>query len=398
MSGRSVELDGRRELIETLRRRIAEVEQTIVARVHAIADPGETADPEYVEGLRASVPAALRYGVARLEHDEYCPIPTELLSQARRAARNGVPLETVLRRYLAGFTLVSDYMIFKIEVSRMLGAEEFQRLLRLQAEIFDDLLDTIAAEYRHEADALARSQDERRAEYVRRLLVGELADASMLEHDLDQWHLGVVASGADARRAVRDLARGIDRRALTVAQGSDLLWAWLSGRKEFDRETVRQAVEREWGTGIVVGVGEPGRGLDGWRLTHQQAKAAFFVAGRSGRQSVAYAETALLASMLQDRLLAASLRNIYLLPLAAERDGGATLRRTLRAYFASERNASSTAAALGVTRHTVSNRLRTIEEKLGRPLAECAVDVEAALRLDEMQNDDDTVEDLPGSE
>ncbi len=60
------------------------------------------------------------------------------------------------------------------------------------------------------------------------------------------------------------------------------------------------------------------------------------------------------------------------------------LRQTLRAYFAAERNASSTAAALGVSRQTVINRLRVVEERLGRSLGSCAVEVEAALRLEDM--------------
>jgi DNA-binding PucR family transcriptional regulator len=75
---------------------------------------------------------------------------------------------------------------------------------------------------------------------------------------------------------------------------------------------------------------------------------------------------------------------IYLAPLAAERDGGAVARRTLRAYFAAERNISSTAAALGVDRRTVRNRLRAIEELLGRPLGEAAPDLEVALRLEQL--------------
>jgi len=52
--------------------------------------------------------------------------------------------------------------------------------------------------------------------------------------------------------------------------------------------------------------------------------------------------------------------------------------------FRVERNVSSTAAALGVSRQTVSNRLRTIEERLARPLSDCAAEVDAALRLEEL--------------
>ena len=58
-------------------------------------------------------------------------------------------------------------------------------------------------------------------------------------------------------------------------------------------------------------------------------------------------------------------------------------RETLRAYFAAERNVSSTAAALGVDRRTVTNRIRAIEDLFGRPLKDFATELETALRLDD---------------
>jgi sugar diacid utilization regulator len=94
---------------------------------------------------------------------------------------------------------------------------------------------------------------------------------------------------------------------------------------------------------------------------------------------------ALLASVLNDDALAGSLIEIYLAPLGGSENGGAILRRTLRAYFAAERNASSAASALGVTRHTVQNRLRTIEEKLGQSLRTRQAELEVALRLEELK-------------
>jgi DNA-binding PucR family transcriptional regulator len=58
------------------------------------------------------------------------------------------------------------------------------------------------------------------------------------------------------------------------------------------------------------------------------------------------------------------------------------LRQTLRAYFASGGNTSSAAASLGVTRRTVENRMRVIEDELGKPVSTCAAELELALRLD----------------
>ena len=58
-------------------------------------------------------------------------------------------------------------------------------------------------------------------------------------------------------------------------------------------------------------------------------------------------------------------------------------QETLRAYFAAERNISSTAAALGVDRRTVTNRIRAIEGLFGRSLKDFATELEIALQLDD---------------
>jgi DNA-binding PucR family transcriptional regulator len=94
---------------------------------------------------------------------------------------------------------------------------------------------------------------------------------------------------------------------------------------------------------------------------------------------VRYADVAMLAATLQNDVLATSLRELYLVPLERERDGGKTLRQTLRAYFVANRNISSAAVALGVTRRTVANRLHVIEARLDRSLHSDAAQIEAAL-------------------
>ena len=135
---------------------------------------------------------------------------------------------------------------------------------------------------------------------------------------------------------------------------------------------------------MSLALGEPAHGLAGWRLTHRQAQAVLPVAKRTGSGRVQYADAALLASVIQDDLLIGSLQERYLAPLESERDGGATMRATLRAFFASDRNVSSAAALLGVKRQTVTNRLRTVEEKIGRPVTSSGAEIEAALRLHDL--------------
>jgi DNA-binding PucR family transcriptional regulator len=132
---------------------------------------------------------------------------------------------------------------------------------------------------------------------------------------------------------------------------------------------------------MLVTVGEPGEGFLAWRLSHRQAKAALPIAERQGQPIVRYADVALQASIARDDLVTTSLHQLYLEPLERARDGGKAARETLCAYFAAERNISSTAAALGVDRRTVTNRIRAIEDLFGRPLGDYATDLEIALRL-----------------
>ena len=136
-------------------------------------------------------------------------------------------------------------------------------------------------------------------------------------------------------------------------------------------------------SGIFVSLGEPGEELAGWRFSHRQAKAALPIAERRGEPVLRYGDVAVLAAIARDDLLETSLRRLYLEPLERGREGGKVARETLRAYFEAERNISSTAAALGVDRRTVRNRIGAIEDLLGRPLRGSLADLEIALRLDE---------------
>lgn len=225
--------------------------------------------------------------------------------------------------------------------------------------------------------------EQRRTERVRLLLQGEPLDASELAYELDAHHVGLAASGRNAGARLRSVLDRFDRRLLLVRPDDRIWWGWLGGRHRFCPDELQQ-LGRASPAGIVLAFGEPAEGLSGWRLTHRQAAAALTVARRGTPATVHYADVALLAAALQDELLRASLRRLYLEPLDIRRDRGPTLRATLRAYLAAGRNVSSAAAALGTRRQTVAQRLREIEGRLDRPLDACLNELELALRLDEL--------------
>ncbi len=383
MKRASEEHGAAKRLAACLQARRTEIEGATLLRVRAVSAMPRAAGPEYAEGLRAAVAAGIGYGIEGIEHGERAapPPPEALLAQARLAARSGVGLDTVLRRYFAGHTLLEDFMVEEAERSKSLGPSELKRLLRVQAALVDRLFAAVSAAYAEEAERGRQGSERRRLELIERLLAGEPLDASELDYELSAHHLGLLASGPGAEKAVASLARSLDAVLLALSREGGVVWAWLGRRGPLDVEDARRLAEATLPPEASLALGEPGEGVGGWRLTHRQARAALPVALRGPEQIVRYADVALLAAVLSDDLLATSLRGLYLEPLEAERDGGAVLRQTLRAYFAAGRNVSSAAVALGVSWQTVKNRLRAIEELIDRPLADCLADLEAALGL-----------------
>jgi hypothetical protein len=382
---RSGEATARTEVAARLRERLPEIQEAVGTRVYAISDPHEVTDPAYVEGLKAALAAAVEYRLAVLELGERrAPaVPEVLLAQARLDARDGVPLDTVLRRYFAGNTQFGDFLVEETERAEVPSAS-VRGLLREQATLGDRLLAAVSAEHAREAKSRPSTSVERRRELVKSLLAGELVDSSELGYDLDGHHLALMAKGDGVEEPMRALASRLDRRLLLVQREEETKWAcWLGGRRELGAEEALRALGEIAPKGTFVTVGEPAEGLAGWRLSHLQAKAALAIAERRRQPVLRYADVAVVASILRDDLVATSLRQLYLEPLAQSRDNGKVARETLRAYFDAERNISSTAAALGVDRRTVRNRLRSIEGLLGRPLRGSMADLEIALRLED---------------
>jgi hypothetical protein len=371
-------------LASRLRGRLPELEAALATRVYAIADPREVADPTYLHSLNGALTVALDHALTAIElGGRRGPgVPPALLAEARLAARAGVALDTVLRRYCAGNALLGDFLVEEAERAEI-SAAALGRLLHQQAALFDRLLEAVSEEHAREAKSWPSSTAERRRECVKGLLAGELVDRSELGYDLDGHHLALMAKGEGAPEAMRELAGRLDRRLLAVCREEEPVWAcWLGGRRPLEAGQALRALGEVSPEGMFVAVGEPGEGLVGWRLSHRQAKAALPVAERRGQAVLRYADVVLLTSILRDDLVTTSLHQLYLRPLERAPDGGRVGRETLRAYFAAERNISSTAAALGIDRRTVTNRIRAIEDLFGRPLKDFATELETALCLD----------------
>jgi hypothetical protein len=377
----------RAELVVRLRARSAEIEDTVFNRVRQLTDPAEGDDPEYRAGLRATVAEGVDYALLGIERGEEWEgqIPEAAAIQARRAARSGVRLDAVLRRYAAGDRLVGEFIL---DEASQLPNEAMRQLLRSLGPHVDRIMAAVAAEYMDELERIRRSPAQRIAERVQRLLAADSpVDAAGLDYELDAWHMGLVLTGSRPDVAARTLAAGLNRQPLVVSQGDDGAWAWLGGR----RPLAVVEVERYHSAGVLgdvsLAVGEPRQGFEGWRLTHYEARAAQQVMLRRPQPFIQASEVVLLAAVLSDEMLAKSLRETYLAPLDEHGDSGLGLRETLRAYSNAGFNAATAAAALEVDRHTVQRRLRKVEEALGRLLHTCHAELEVALLLEELNEE-----------
>ena len=146
--------EARSALATRLRERLPEIQAAIATRVYAISDPHDVADPAYVQGLNAALAAAIDHRLAVLELGErQAPaMPTVLLAQARLDARDGVPLDTVLRRYFAGNALFGDFLVEEAERAEV-PSSALRRLLGAQATLGDRVLTAVSAEHDREARA-----------------------------------------------------------------------------------------------------------------------------------------------------------------------------------------------------------------------------------------------------
>jgi hypothetical protein len=369
-----------------MRAKHGDIEEAILARIHAVAKPSGNEGPEYLEGLANAVRESVAYVLGAIERGEeqVGPPPAAMLAQARMAAELRIGLAVLLRRYAAGYGAFSDYLQQEIRREQTGGADLVYAVQRELTTLFDRTVQAVTAEYERAAAWVPPPPSQRITQRVNRLLSGELLNSAELSYDLEGYHLGLIVLGGDAVPRIRGLAARLDCRTLLAHPGEELAWAWLGGPERPDSARVEELCsQNEWAE-VRVAIGEPAAGLRGWRRSHRQARAAMRFGLSASRRVTSYGRVALIASVIRDSDLVEYLRSTYLEPLAGDPDGGRAIFQTLRAFFAAGHNATSAAADLRVSRQTVTSRLRAAEKRIGKPLLRCAAELETSLLLIEL--------------
>jgi PucR-like helix-turn-helix protein/diguanylate cyclase with GGDEF domain len=373
------------ELEVRLRNWLPDIEKAVLARIHSVLGTFEL-DPVYAVGLRSAVAGALDYCLAGIAEGvgSRMPIPPEVTRQARRAARDGVGVDTVLRGCAAGNKSFEEFIT--MEAAGIPLANLYQ-ILNEQGPHFDRLMKAVSAEYKDEFERSRQSPAGLRADRIQHLLKsGCMASPIDLAYDFEAWHVGIILVGPGADRVLHVLAESLGYQCLAVLREQEVTWGWLGSDGHLVFRQLEVALTEKVPARLSMATGEPRRGLDGWRLTHHEAQVALRVMLHRSNRLTRCRDVILTSAIIQDQSLVASLIETFLAPLDGRGETSTVLRRTLRAYFDADQNVASAAAALGVARQTVDRRLRNIERRLGQALHRCGPQLNVALCVEECVN------------
>lgn len=200
-------------------------------------------------------------------------------------------------------------------------------------------------------------------------------------------HLGVVAwreAGTDAADDLAEAAAAWLRAAgaaevLVLNRAESAVWAWGA------TPSPPRSVPTDWthSGGVRIGHGTWHPGLQGFRLTHREARSAEHVAHlcpRIDSRVVDYRGVDLLAVLLENPERAKEFAARELGPLAADDERSRELRETIRHYL-ELCSPKAVAERMFLARGTVAYRLRQAEQALERSLSERRLQLWTALVL-----------------
>ncbi|MEU1275660.1 helix-turn-helix domain-containing protein [Streptomyces sp. NPDC005799] len=238
-----------------------------------------------------------------------------------------------------------------------------------------------------------------RDDLVRAVLARKDVDAAAASRELgydltDSYHVGLILRQDDSEvvdtvwlpRATSSLLRSAGAVAQIVMPADHgEVWAWAAFRKRPDTRPF-PAVDLPH---ALVAVGRVRRGIEGFRSTHDEARAAARLVGLdstrdSGGRMVYYDDVSLMTLLSVDGDRAVSFMRDELGALYQQGEALRVLRETVRAYLECNCSPQHASRRLTVAKNTVVYRVSRAEELLGREVKSRQLELWAALSLAEI--------------
>lgn len=336
--------------------------------------------------------ATLAYGVA----PESLTPPVGTVALFPQIVAGGGDITTLLHGYRVGHEYVLRAWTAHV-AARVDEAAVFYEVLRVSsAHIYcyiDGACRQLVTRYRSQYGAPLTDGGSSPRDHVRALLGEQAADIDAASHalryDLRGHHLALVAVPLDAYADVRsalDVLAAVTTDATLLAHpvGDGAWWAWLGWRHAPDESAVEKMAAASL-DGVLVGMGQPGQGREGFRRSHREAREA----DRTARLRVSpspgvirHRDIEIAALLCTDPERARRVAAERLGGLGARDESTGRLRETVRVYLATGRSVARTADALHVHQKTVAYRLHRASELLGRPVTDATSELESALLID----------------
>lgn len=386
---------------QALATRLAD-ELTVLARgsfdVLAAEIPDLTLDDELSGLTLASCTSTIETGLTMMRHgipvDRTQP-PVAALEHARAMAARGLSIDGTLRFYRLVHAYAWDLWVAALAEEGVHAARLAELLRETGAFMFaytDRVSSGVSVEWLAERDRRQRRLAVERDRVVAAVLAGEPLDASAATRALgfavSSPHVGFVCWSqgevGDLESAAAEYAAAVGTgRPLLVARSDRELFGWqpVDPRRAPVTTPPRQ---RETRPPVMIAVGSVQSGVAGFRATHEEALRARRLAGITALgpgQIVYFDDVRYLDLLTRDLAAARAFVAAELGGLAAPQERIAALRAFLRVLLSNDGNASATAAALGVHRNTVRQRLARVEELRGRPITVRGAELRAALAI-----------------
>ena len=354
------------------------------------------------ELLTASVAQNLRNALQVFElHIDAATVevPAAATEYARRLAQRGVPISALVRAYRLSHAIFQERMIQGIARATTDPAVVAAASITMSTTMFvlvDRASEQVESAYEQERDSWLRNRVAVRWARVNSLLTSgssAVGDAERtLGYSMAQAHLGaVVWSEPDTavpdplsrlERAVTRVSQtlGCIRPPLFVASDESTVWAWLP----HPRMSVEQDfADLDIASGVWVALGQVESGVDGFRLTHRQARQAQSVALAASPADRARvtdsAEIGPIALMCADVGAVRAWVLEVLGNLAIDDASHRRLRDTLWEFLSARGSYTAVAEHSAMHRNTVRYRVRRAEEILGHGVDDGRLDLEVAL-------------------
>jgi hypothetical protein len=309
-----------------------------------------------------------------------------------RAAEGAVQLSALMDLYLSAAWRLWRHLPEVRSPGGPSGAAAVVAAGEAMLRAVDDAVAALADGYQSARRRLGREQEGARRRFLDDLLEGGsvtevLEQAPAFGVTLTGPHVVAVATQGpagtpglaltDASPLVRDLERSLhehdlDVESIVTARAGQVVVIFAAGSGAHVQQQVLRRMTAGLGSGWQIGVGRPGSGPAGVRVSYDEARDALDLARRLGLTAPVVMATDLLVYtvLLRDRAAVVELISTLLTPLMSARGGARPLLDTLSAYFAAGANAAAAARALHLSVRALTYRLERIAQLIGRDPAD----------------------------